>query len=181
MPSKRQWAGWALALAAACSASPRPAPTPEPSPDRAPLPRPTASAHEPPADCGELALVARGLEAEGQGEAHPERLAVERALAACTDPRPSASACQRVVREHQKLSQRGYGPRHPVIVASNARIELCRATFGSAGVPPPEPPTVEECASLPAERERLFAEGKGERHPLVLAVDAELAQCAAQP
>lgn len=57
-------------------------------------------------------------------------------------------------------------------------LGLCRETFGPAGVPPPVPPSAEDCAALPAERERLLAAGKGERHPEVLAIDARLAECA---
>jgi hypothetical protein len=117
------------------------------------------------------------LVAEGKGNAHPTRVAVERELAACSDLRPSGSACARVVQDLHNQQRAGYGPRHPLMVATNAKLELCRETFGPEGIPVPSPPTPEECATLPAERERLLGEGKGERHPTILALDARLVEC----
>lgn len=158
-------------------------PTPRTSEPVSAPPRSVATASQasvapaPPRDCGELALQRVELVAEGKGEAHPMRVAVERELAACSEPRPSDTACARVIQHLHEQERAGLGPRHPEIVTLNAKRELCRATFGPAGVPAPTPPTPEECAALPADRERLLGEGKGERHPTVLAIDARMVEC----
>jgi hypothetical protein len=78
------------------------------------------------------------LVAEGKGEKHPTRVAVEEALARCSDPRPSAAACKRVLEEREQQQRLGYGPRHPASVAVDSKLELCGEAFGADGVPAPE-------------------------------------------
>ncbi|MCC6663822.1 MAG: hypothetical protein IT375_08765 [Polyangiaceae bacterium] len=177
----RRWLAPVLAALAACVHEPpamtaRPEPA-RPEPARRSAVTPTAEPREPDfsnRECGELALERRALEVAGRGERHPEVLAVERELSACSDQRPSASACRRVLREHASRTERGYGPRHPEMRTTDAKLELCREVYGAAGAPPLP---LADCETLRSERARLIAAGNGERHPAMLAVDGELEQC----
>jgi hypothetical protein len=127
-------------------------------------------------DCGELALYRAELVAEGKGERHPDVIATDARLGACTDKRPSAEACQAAQRRLEEL-RATRGERHPDVIVARAKIELCRKTYGDAGWFAPGPPDAAECAALRARRQQLVAEGKGERHPAMLAVDARLRDC----
>lgn len=174
-----------LAALAACTHEPPPMTArPElarPGPARRSAVTPAAKARAPDLshrECGELALERRALTAAGKGERHPEVLAVERGLSACSDPRPSASACRRVLSENASHAERGYGPRHPARQTTDAKLELCREVYGAAGAPPLP---LADCETLRSERARLIAGGKGPRHPAILAVDAELEPCNAPP
>lgn len=127
-------------------------------------------------DCGDLALYRAKLGAEGKGERHPDMLATNARLNACTDQRPSTAACQAAQRHLEELLATR-GERHPDVIVARAQVDLCRKTYGDAGWFAPGPPDGAECASLRARRQQLVAEGKGERHPEVLAIDARLREC----
>ncbi|MCC6900101.1 MAG: hypothetical protein IT377_14070 [Polyangiaceae bacterium] len=174
----RLWIAPMLTAVVACGHEP-PAVTARPEPARPAAATATAEPRAPDfssRECGELALERRALEVAGKGERHPDVLAVERGLSTCSDPRPSASACRRVLSEQSSQAERGYGPRHPARRTTDAKLELCRQVFGAAGAP--ALPSV-DCQALRSERARLIAEGKGVRHPAILGADAELEQCSA--
>lgn len=67
----------------------------------------------------------------------------------------------------------GYGPMHPRMRAIDAQLAVCPSLEDGALAPA----AIADCASLRAEREALASAGKGERHPLVVAVNAKLEAC----
>ena len=81
--------------------------------------------HEPPMPCGEAALERARLLALRKGPNHPALVVVEERLRSCPNATPTAEECLAVAREHADLETRGYGPRHPDMIASDAKRALC--------------------------------------------------------
>ena len=166
----------ALGGCAARAAGPRPVAVDAPvvAPEApAPSASESGSPPAPPAPdltCGELALRLVELRALGKGNRHPLVVATENGLASCPDRSPSAPACADARSDLARM-EIDYGPSHPLLQAARVKVAAC------ADVPLLPPPPPRSCAELHRERAALVAEGKGERHPRVVAVDAELARC----
>jgi hypothetical protein len=59
----------------------------------------------------------------------------------------------------------------PAAPPADAHAPAASGAAGAASAP------ADDCAELRAERAATIAEGKGERHPTVLAIDARIARC----
>lgn len=124
--------------------------------------------------CGELTLEEVALVAGGKGERHPRLVAVRAARdkgCARDDGGASLRAACLGVRKEYAEAQTHYGPKHPRMMELRAMLALCPE-------PAPQlPPTSDECDTLRARRAKAIAEGKGENHPVVQAIDAALKEC----
>lgn len=162
-----------LALCA-CGPGTSEAAAPPPPPQVVPLVS-TPPQYTAPLDCGRAYLAWVAQKASGRGERHPAIVALREKLATCPAPLvPSTERCVDVAIERARAREL-YGPAHPKWRELDAETEACK------DAPPPPPPDPASCNELQRRRDALVSEGKGERHPLVVAVDAELGRCARAP
>ena len=113
--------------------------------------------------CGELTLEEVALVAGGKGER-------DKGCARDDGGASLRAACLGVRKEYAE-AQTHYGPKHPRMMELRAMLALCPE-------PAPQlPPTSDECDTLRARRAKAIAEGKGENHPVVQAIDAALKEC----
>lgn len=86
-----------------------------------------------PQSCGQMALERAAFDAQGLGERHPRRVAIEAAYAQCEGQGPSPDECAAALREEQ-VAQSKYGSKHPTLRAVQAKASLCRRALVQ-GVP----------------------------------------------
>ena len=79
--------------------------------------------------CGELVLDAAAMTVD-VGRNHPSALAVQAALAHCSDRTPSVQACREAHVRRDVLVAQGRGDNHPDVAREDARIAVCDAIGG---------------------------------------------------